>query len=651
MHPILTRRSRLIVALAGASVLIAGTDVAWAKRQPQPAPFDVILRHGMVFDGTGAPPFRADIGVRGGYVAEVGDLTGRRADAEVDVQGLYVAPGFINFHDHSEPDALPTAENMLLQGVTTVVVNPDGYSPLDVVAQLADYGSRPLALNVAASIGFNSVWESVIGQNDRRATPDEVTRMQGVILGNLQRGAWNVSAGLDYKPGYYATAAEVVSVVQPAAPWRTSFTNHDRLAPESGYSSRVGMAETISIAERAGLRPEITHMKVQGHEQGSAAEALNMLSAATSRGHYTAADVYPYLAGQTGLGNLIIPAWALEGGREAMLLRFKDPVQRSRIAHEAERTMQARFGGERGVYVINIAQPLTEVMQTMGVSAGEAVIRLLERADMDSILSFGREDDLQKILQFPAAAIACDCGASLRSGVHPRYYGTFPRVLGHYVREQKLLTWEDALRKMTGLPATMLGMVNRGYLMRGMAADIAVFDPQTIIDRSSYERPTERPKGVRFVLVNGRLAVKNGKLTGTAAGRTLLRSAFMPTRPESRGARQLNGGGTLSLTSTAADTPASIRISFQASQQEVDRHAHGHLTVQDAHGAVILHSDSLGLLQVSDGWGSFTTYAFEGSVGKALTVAVDQVNPLKPGVKNIYLVQDDAVTYAGTLNE
>jgi N-acyl-D-aspartate/D-glutamate deacylase len=641
----------LIIVVAVAFVVLAGTGVSWAERQPKPAPFDVILRHGTVFDGTGTAPFRADIGVRGGYVAEVGDLTGRRTNAEFDVRGLYVAPGFINFHDHSEPDALPTAENMLVQGVTTVVVNPDGRGPLDVVAQLADYVSRPLALNVAASVGFNSVWESVIGQNNRRATPDEITRMQGVIVDNLQRGAWNVSAGLDYKPGYYATAAEVVGVIQPAAPWRTSFTNHDRLTPESGYSSGVGMAETISIAEQAGLHPEITHMKVQGHEQGSAAEALNALSAATASGHYAAADVYPYLAGQTGLGSLIIPAWALEGGRDAMLLRFKDPVQRSRIAHEAELTMQARFGGERGVYVLDIAQPLTEVMQTMGVSAGEAIIRLLERADMRAILSFGREDDLQKILQFPAAAIACDCGASLRSAIHPRYYGTFPRVLGHYVREQQLLRWQDALRKMTGLPATMLGMVNRGYLMPGMAADITVFDPQTIIDRSSYERPTERPEGIRFVWVNGRLAVKDGKLTGTAAGHTLFRTGFMPMRPESRGTRQLMGGGTLKLASTTKNAPTLLRISFRAFQRDVDRHAHGRLTVQNADGRVMSQSDVLGLLQVSDGWGSFTTYAFGKAAGKALTVVVDQANPLTPGVKNIYLVQDDSVTYAGTLDE
>jgi hypothetical protein len=224
-------------------------------------------------------------------------------------------------------------------------------------------------------------------------------------------------------------------------------------------------------------------------------------------------------------------------------------------------------------------------------------------------------------------------------------------VLGHYVREQHLLSWQDALRKMTGLPATMLGMVNRGYLMPGMAADITVFDPQTIIDRSTYERPAERPEGVRFVWVNGRLAVKDGKPTGTAAGRTLLRSAFMPMRPESHGTRLLMGDGTLKLASPSNKPPASIRVSFHAFQRDDDRYAHGRLTIQSAQGRLLLQSDVLGLLQVSEGWGSFTTYAFDRGAGRALTVVVDRANPLAPGVKNLYLVQDDTVIYAGTLDD
>jgi N-acyl-D-amino-acid deacylase len=643
-------RRSIRVLLTAALLPLIGAAACAAQEDGK---FDIILRNGTVFDGSGAPGVRADVGIKDGFIAAVGNLAHGAAAVDIDAAGLYVAPGFINFHDHSEPDALPTAENMLLQGVTTSMVNPDGGGSTDVAAQLAQYASRPLATNVGAAVGFNSVWESVVGQQDRRPTPGEITRMQNLIVGNLRKGAWNVSAGLDYKPGYYATVEEVVSVIKPAAPWRTSFPNHDRLRPETGFSSRLGMAETISIAEQAGVHPEITHMKVQGHEQGSADEALAMLTAATARGHYTPADVYPYLAGQTGLGALIIPGWALNGGRDAMLQRFKDPEQRAKIVHEAERAMDARFGGAKGVFVEDIRKQLTDVMQELHVSAGEAIVQLLERQDMAAILSFGREEDLQKILRYPAAAIACDCGASLRSGVHPRYFGTFPRVLGHYVREQKLLSWEDAVRKMTGLPATMLGMVDRGYLLPGMAADVTIFDPRTIIDRSTYERPTERPVGVRFVLVNGRLAVKDGKLTGQTAGHTLLRAAYMPSRPESGGSRSVRGEGAVAssgaVDGAAAGKDSTVKISFEASQAPADRRAHGSLSVVDEHGRVLIKTEALGLLQTSDLWASFTAYAADRNGGAAVTVVVDEANPLSPGVKNVYVLRDGKAAYEGTL--
>jgi hypothetical protein len=204
---------------------------------------------------------------------------------------------------------------------------------------------------------------------------------------------------------------------------------------------------------------------------------------------------------------------------------------------------------------------------------------------------------------------------------------------------------------MSGLPATMLGMVNRGYLVPGMVADITVFDPQTIIDHSTYERPTERPVGVRFVWVNGRLAVKDGKPTGTAAGRTLLRSSFMPMRPESHGKRELCGGGALTLNSTRASDPLHLRVSFCALQADSDRHARGRLVVQDDRGTVMLKTDTLGLLQLSDQWASITAYAFDRNRGRALTVVVDRANPLAAGTQRLYLLLDDERTYLGALDE
>ena len=407
--------------------------------------------------------------------------------------------------------------------------------PLDLDDQLTTATARGLAVNVGANIGFNSVWAQVVGLADRRPTADEVVRMRSLITDGLSAGAWGLSAGLDYKPAYFAQTEDVIKVVDVARSSRTYFANHDRVTPESGFSSLAGMAETIAIGARAGITPVITHMKVQGHEQGRADVITGQMRQATDRGVYTAADVYPYLAGQTGLVAFTIPGWAQDGGREAMLTRFADPALRARIVKEAEDAMNARFGGPASVYLPAMKQDLTAVMRDMQVPAGEAVVRLLERGSPGIIARFGIEADLVKILQHPTSSVACDCGAIVRDAAHPRYYGTFPRVLGRYVREQHALTWEDAVRKMTGLPAATVGMVDRGLLAAGMAADVVVFDPATVIDHATFEEPMLPSDGIRDVLVNGRFALRDGTPTGEHAGQALRRTTHMPTRPMNAG--------------------------------------------------------------------------------------------------------------------
>ena len=344
--------------------------------------------------------------------------------------------------------------------------------------------------------------------------------MRGMIKEGLGYGAWGVSAGLDYKPGYFARTEEVIKVVDVARPMRTNFTNHDRITPESNFSSRVGVDETVAIGQKAGLVPVVTHMKAQGREQGTAGDILASMRQATRRGHYTAADAYPYLAGQSGLGALMIPAWAQEGGREAMLKRFADPEQRARIIKESEQAMTARFGGPQGVYLPRTQQELTDVMKEMNAGPGETVLRIIETGDPGAILRFGIEADLIKILQDPVTSMACDCGASTATRTHPRYYGSFPRVLGRYVREQKIMSWEQAIRKMSGLPAATIGMVDRGLIAAGMAADLTVFDPATVIDRATYENPALPSEGIRHVLVNGTVALSDGVATGAQGAAT-----------------------------------------------------------------------------------------------------------------------------------
>ncbi len=575
-------------------------SAALVVAQAPTARYDVIIRHGTVIDGSGAARYQADVAIAAGAIARVGDLTGSSGTIEVDATGQFVAPGFINIHSHATPEGLVSAVNMLTQGVTTEILNADGSGPLDLGRQLTEATTRGLAVNIGANIGFNSVWQEVVGLADRRPTAADVARMRGLITAGLTAGAWGVSAGLDYKPAYFAPTEDVIKVVDAARGSRTYFANHDRVTPESGFSSLAGMAETIAIGARGGVTPLVTHMKVQGHEQGRADVITGQMREATDRGVYTAADVYPYLAGQTGLVAFTIPGWAQDGGRAAMLKRFADPALRARIVKEAEAAMDARFGGPASVYLPELKQELTAVMKEMQVPAGEAVVRLLERGNPGIIARFGIEADLVKILQHPTASVACDCGAVAGEAAHPRYYGTFPRVLGRYVREQQVLPWEDAIRKMTGLPAATLGMVDRGRLAPGMAADVVVFDPARVIDHATFEAPMEPSEGIRQVLVNGQVALRDGVPTGERAGQPLRRTIHMPTRP-------MNGRESRSV--VAGYTGRGVAAIVEVRQPENARRAEGTFRLTRLSGNIDLQMTEFGQLQTAAGWTSFTGVA------------------------------------------
>jgi N-acyl-D-amino-acid deacylase len=603
---------------------------------------DIILRHGTIVDGTGAKPFRADIAVRNGFIYRIGDLRAEKAPVDLDLTGLVVAPGSINIHSHATPVGVRTAVNMLTQGVTTEIVNADGSGAIDIAKQLADFGANGLAVNLGAYIGFNSVWASVVGRTDRRPSVDEIQKMRDLLTANLNQGAWGVSAGLDYKPAYFARSEEVVAVMKAASPWRTNFPNHDRLTPESKYSSLAGIAETIEIGEKSNTMPVITHMKVQGKEQGNAPKALAMMRAASARGHETVADVYPYLAGQTGLGALLVPAWAVEGGQEGMLKRFRDPELRPRIAREIEEAIEARFLTPENIDIPSKQRTLTDYMREMNTGAGETIIRILEKESPSAILKFGSEADLVELLRFPGSAIACDCGASEQApGMHPRFFGTFPRVLGHYVRETHSLTLEDAVRKMTGLPASIIGMADRGFLAVGMAADIAVFDPATIIDRSTYEQPTLPSDGIRDVVVNGRIVLLDGKATGEQGGRVLNRAENMPSRRMStQAAKSLSVKAknfTIDLTQAAGVVaPGKFRGTFRL----FDTKTNTEIRMAEA-----------GLLQVEGKWASFTARArvMPGAAERTVRVIVDGGSPINPQA-TIDIQVDDGHRFEGVLN-
>lgn len=603
--------------------------------------FDVIVRHGTVIDGSGNPRYDADIGVRNGFIMAIGDLAAATAATEINARGLFVTPGFINIHSHASPDALPTAVNMLTQGVTTEIFNADGNGPLDIAQQISALAAPGLALNIGGYIGFNAAWQSVNGNTDKRPTPAEIDRMRALIAKGLEQGAWGVSAGLDYKPGYFARTEEVIKIVEVARSARTNFTNHDRITPESNYSSKAGVAETVAIGQKAGLVPVVTHMKAQGLEQGTAGALLASMDQATRRGAYTAADAYPYLAGQSGLGSLIIPGWAQEGGRQAMLKRFADPVERARIIAESEQAMTARFGGAPGVYLPRTQQELTAVMKEMDAGAGETIVRILETTgDPGAILRFGSEADLVKILQHPTTSMACDCGASLATRGHPRFYGSFPRLFGRYVREQKIISWEEAIRKSSALPAATIGMVDRGLIAVGMAADLVVLDPATVIDRATYESPALSSIGIQQVLVNGQPALVNGAATTARGGRAMLRTGNLPSRPMPGGARRLVVKG----------TSAGARVAIDITQRAGARHATGRFTIEEPGHAMTVTATELGVVQTADAWSGFSGIAtVTGGASRAFTAVVDRRDPAAPGVATLVVTVEGQAPWRGTL--
>ena len=581
---------------------------------PAPPAYDLVLRGGTVFDGSGRDGRVADVGIVGDRIMAVGDLRGARGREERDARGRYVTPGFISVHDHSQPEVYARPAGLLTQGITTAITNPDGGGPLDIRAQLA----RPLGLNYGAYVGFNTVWGEVMGADDRRASPAELARMRGLVRAGMAAGAFGVSAGLDYKPGFWADADEVVAVASAAKPWRTNFTNHERVFDGNGYSSVAGMAETVDIGRRAGLLPVITHAKLQGRDQGRLADTFALATRPAARGVPVLLDAYPYTFGSTSLEQLTIPAWAQAGGFDAMLARFKDPALRRRIDAETNAQLAVRWGGPKGVYLSELRKELTAVIAETGdPSPGEAIMRLLEQGQRRVLLRFGTEADQEALVAHPLTAVSCDCGATASTTGHPRNWGAYPRVLGRYVREKRLFSWGEAVRKMTALPAAMLGLAERGYLVPGMIADVTVFDPATVIDRSTIDQPTLPSVGIETVVVNGRLALDRGVVTGAAVGRALARSTHEPSRPMGTGARALR------LTGRAGGVRIDARLSGSAGRAAPA----GRVTLTGLPGGPVRFTPTL--LQTAPDWASVTgiVRAADGRP-HAVTLIAETADPL-----------------------
>lgn len=612
--------------------------------------FDVVIRNGTVIDGSGADRYKADVGIRNGIIAEVGELDDAPAAREVDASGLFVTPGFVSVHSHADTDELDTAKNMLTQGVTTEVLNADGGGPADVPAQLDSLAQKNLAINVGGYVGFGGVWEEVVGNTDRDPTSEEVSQMQQLVEEAMGAGAWGTSSGLAYTPGAFASTEQVIDVVKAAAPWRTQYTSHIR--NECGNLLQA-TREAVTIGEQGGLAPVITHMKACGPEQWGASETtVGLVKDAIDQDTYAAADQYPYLAGQSSL-TLFVPDWAEEGGFEAMLDRFDDPELRPQIRDEITQEVETRIGSPDNLLFPGLDTNLAEVMNRMGVDdPGEAAIRLLEEQDSDVgiIFFYGAREDLVRILQTDGFAVSCDCGSSTDEDTHPRYYGAFPKVLGEFVREQNLLSWEFAIKKMTGIPATMLGMVDRGFIAEGMVADITVFNPDTVIDKATYEEPKQYAEGIEHVLIDGRLALTDGEVTGTQAGQVLRRSRHMPTRPMSSDQRASTSASGVILANSDESGKRPVQVSFSATQDGGPPQAGGHFELRDLRNQQYMQAVSIGQVQATDEWASFTGIG-KMSSGKQVpfSVQVEEEDPFhtdQQATVTIHIGDRDPITGA-----
>ena len=516
-------------------LLLLLAPAAWPR--PQAPDYDVVLRGGRIVDGTNSPWYRGDIAIAGDTIVRIAPSISAPAARVIDLKGLVVAPGFIDIHTHARRGIfdVPTAENYVRQGVTTLVEGPDGGSPIPLKPFLGKVAATRITPNFLSFIGQGSIRGEVIGTVNRRATPDELERMRALVRQGMEDGAFGLSSGLFYVPGTFTTTDELVELARVAGQMGGLYISHMRDEAKGLLDS---VRETITIGERGGLPTQVTHHKVIGKKYwGSSVETLRLVDEARARGVDATIDMYPYTASSTSIAAALLPAWAQEGGRDATLKRLKDPSTREKI--EAATTaliLDERGGGDPKNVVVARCEwdpslagmDLAAITARRGLpvtvaNAADTALWIVERGGAQGIFHAIGEEDLRRILVHPATMVASDGEIPTfgQNHPHPRSYGTFVRVLGVYVREKKFLSLESAVRKMSSFPAQRLGLADRGVLRPGLKADIVVFDPAVVRDTATFEKPHSYAEGVRMVLVNGEVVFENGLMTTARPGRVL----------------------------------------------------------------------------------------------------------------------------------
>ena len=532
------------IAAAFIAVLIIGCLAVTVSASAADGQYDLVLRNARIVDGTGSPWYRADLAIRGDTIARIAPAITEPATRVIDLGDQVVAPGFIDIHTHVSRDIfqVPTADNYVRQGVTTVMEGPDGGGsgfagglPVPLRPFLERLEALPRSINVGSFIGQGAVREAVIGLVNRPATPDELDRMRAVVLQGMRDGAFGLSTGLFYVPGAFTPMAEVVELQKVVSPFRGVHMSHMRNEAGGVVESVI---ETIAIGEQGGVPTHVSHHKVVGKANwGKSIETLKLIDAARARGLDVTMDQYPYTASSTTIQAALLPAWAMEGGLNQARERLKDSATRAKIKMATTQILlNERGGGDpKNVSIVqctwdaalagkNLAElTLARGQQPTLDNAAETVLWLVESGGCIGVFHAMGEDDLQRILAHPATMVASDGQVAVfgRDALHPRSYGTFARVLSLYVREKGVITLEDAVRKMSSFPAARIGLVDRGVLRPGMKADIAVFDPARVRDMATYDKPHQYAEGFSYVVVNGQIVYENGAMTAARPGKVL----------------------------------------------------------------------------------------------------------------------------------
>jgi|APMI01.1.fsa_nt_gi N-acyl-D-amino-acid deacylase len=542
-EPTSAHPSRRQFLAASAVTVGALSTVGAAPFVPQRRAYDVVIRGGSVHDGLGGAPHVVDVAITGGRIVAVGASLADRGRDEINASGMAVAPGFVDIHSHGDGSLRedPRAESVIRQGITTIVVGADGGSRFSGEAgdSFVDWESRTNALapavNLAAMIGLGSVRGKVIGEADRKPTATELTRMTAMVERALREGACGASTGLEYTPGAFAALDELIALCRPLAARRLSYATHMRNEDDQLLEA---IDESIAVARGAKCGLQISHLKQQGTRNWPKIDAcLTRLADARKAGIESWFDVYPYVAYSTGLENLF-PTWAKDGGDAAFLARLTDPATAARIRIEAIAKAEL-IGGWDNVQISRVANPedrdaegkrLGSWAKGRGQDPYDAAMGLLQRNKTDvGMLGFAMsEDNLDRLLAHDFAMVCSDGGGfaidgpTRRGSPHPRGAGTFPRVLGRYVRERGALSLPNAILKMTSRPASRVRLHDRGRIAVGLAGDVVVFDPATVADAATFANPFQYPIGIRDVVVNGAVAIQGGEhRSGKGTGRVL----------------------------------------------------------------------------------------------------------------------------------